>query len=1404
MEWRALEEHFRAASTQDPAPFGEDAIEWDYSRYSRALGLTGQPGLDDLSHTGCVVLALPGRRWEPAARKYEGWAGQHDWSFVRLSARPTVMVPDPVVHGLGVALAGEDGLIFARSGRQGPPALGSRPRPAAMSIPLTPGERWLIATAHVRRRLRNEMAGRGQVLFVEDAHRLTPAALALLAHAIRAHRAWQARMLARDAKAYVVLVTTPEHKADTLAMLERFDIQGPVPVRRDRVRKDTRPHAGPPTPLLSVEEEHLLSALAAAPLALTGSDIAELFGVSAVATAGDLVERGVLEMRVEAGERCFVPRVAYEDELSDPAPRVLQALHDHYRKRLERGHQHLRFATAALAARLGQPLRAAAHMNRIGPADGATLPFDTYQELQPALTSVKKHLQASHLGTWVAMHAHQRFYDRAKSTTTDLTRTNIRTAREFYRLLVQILCMGRTHMDQAIPADFWPGLKSRDLDPSLVDAVCIFSELFARLRMMKPAEILQRYEFAEECWGGVCSSATKDAGHSGLAQLIDLLQYRVELVMRSQIRAGPPRVPASRWRDLRHLASAPGYVGGTVAYARIIDFTRNVDRGSDDRSVPLELVRTTGNPCDEHIQLGCWSTGLFVRGRGLLIRQFVDDLVLVLEPGSTLPLRHNLGRRLQKMAGGRAWLMSASSLVLGKLAKDGDHSERAHDLVSVGRALLASGDFAGARDSLRRAWTRDVRTPVYLTLLLRTEIELARKTLRWGRLDAARALLDRERAKLPRAHAAHLDAFLRGSQLLCSGELAKAEESFRQARDCLGRFVPNVFGRLQQTSAWSTAMTRRIRRAVARALGASSAEGFDLWSSLQHVLAHRPVVASSMRDFADDLDYIFVFLEEWAKGTTHSDLDSPIGVSLFLRQMSEGALRTNSDDFASALSRVAPTFFALLHRSLQHRLGSLLPSAPSIRAVDSALGLVENLWNRKSNILCGRNSYELLFVSGQSHQRQAKRHARVWEEDATTHGSLAQRLTHGRETKEGVHTVLGYGYLGPGASSPPRVSIPVPFNWLKAHVCSVVVPSCRRTQYDERRDRTETRSIARVVRHRSSRRGGSRQDGFLGRSKEAQEVRNMIQVAAGCEYPVLVLGETGVGKEIVAGCIHAMSSRGQSELVVADCAATADSILESELFGHVKGSFTGADSDHAGHFARANGSTLFLDEVDTMSPRMQAALLRVLETGDYRPVGGAAHVKSDFRLISAAMPRLTSLVRSCGFREDLFYRISTLQITIPPLRERIGDASEIATTYAKRLGYKLQHDAIREVESYCWPGNVRQLMHCVQVASLSATHGQICQPSMAAAIDAYRSGEGHKTPTPAGGDATAGAWSRAVSDLAAMPFFGAWEFAKAAQVSRRSAQRHLARLVKQGLITRLGAGRATRYVVRRGGRGRNA
>jgi transcriptional regulator with PAS, ATPase and Fis domain len=217
-----------------------------------------------------------------------------------------------------------------------------------------------------------------------------------------------------------------------------------------------------------------------------------------------------------------------------------------------------------------------------------------------------------------------------------------------------------------------------------------------------------------------------------------------------------------------------------------------------------------------------------------------------------------------------------------------------------------------------------------------------------------------------------------------------------------------------------------------------------------------------------------------------------------------------------------------------------------------------------------------------------------------------------------------------------------------------------------------------------------------------------------------------------------------------------------------------------------------LDEVDSMSGRMQAALLRVLETGEYRPVGAASPRRSTFRLISAALPRLLAMVDGGQFRQDLFYRISTLRIEIPPLRKREGDAADIGTEHARSLGLRLTSGALRAISAYEWPGNVRQLVHCIQAASLHASDGRIGEAAISEAIGCYRS-------DPAGSaserDAMEAAWTRALRTLERMRGFSAWDLAQAAQVSRRSAQRQIARLLREGRIVRLGAGRATQYRV---------
>jgi transcriptional regulator with GAF, ATPase, and Fis domain len=288
----------------------------------------------------------------------------------------------------------------------------------------------------------------------------------------------------------------------------------------------------------------------------------------------------------------------------------------------------------------------------------------------------------------------------------------------------------------------------------------------------------------------------------------------------------------------------------------------------------------------------------------------------------------------------------------------------------------------------------------------------------------------------------------------------------------------------------------------------------------------------------------------------------------------------------------------------------------------------------------------------------------------------------------------------------------------------------------------------------------------------------------------LILGETGVGKDLVARCIHTASERRARPLVTVECASVVDTLLESELFGHEKGAFTGAHAAHEGVFERADGSSLLLDEADSMPKRMQAAVLRVLESGEYRRVGASSLRRSGFRLMTAALPRLLAMVERGEFRQDLFYRISTLRIEIPPLREREGDAEEIAEAHARSLGIRLAAGARRAIAGYEWPGNVRQLHHCIQAASLHAIDGRIGETAMSEVIGTYR---GASTEDGQGRESTQETWTRALRELERMKRFGAWDFAKAADLSRRSAQRHIARLLREGRIVRIGSGRATRY-----------
>jgi transcriptional regulator with PAS, ATPase and Fis domain len=223
-------------------------------------------------------------------------------------------------------------------------------------------------------------------------------------------------------------------------------------------------------------------------------------------------------------------------------------------------------------------------------------------------------------------------------------------------------------------------------------------------------------------------------------------------------------------------------------------------------------------------------------------------------------------------------------------------------------------------------------------------------------------------------------------------------------------------------------------------------------------------------------------------------------------------------------------------------------------------------------------------------------------------------------------------------------------------------------------------------------------------------VRELIPRVAGSSASVLITGESGVGKEVVARAIHAASPRVQAPFLPVNCAAIPETLLESELFGHVRGAFTGASSERRGLFAEAHGGTVFLDEVAEMSPALQAKLLRVLQDGEVRPVGQSRPVNVDVRIIAATNREPEEEVEEGRLREDLYYRLNVFHIDLPPLRERREDilplAEELMARAASEQGTEppaLSPEARRLFLEYPWPGNVRELdnvmRHALALAS---------------------------------------------------------------------------------------------------------
>ncbi|WP_437230346.1 sigma-54-dependent transcriptional regulator [Planctomicrobium sp. SH661] len=228
---------------------------------------------------------------------------------------------------------------------------------------------------------------------------------------------------------------------------------------------------------------------------------------------------------------------------------------------------------------------------------------------------------------------------------------------------------------------------------------------------------------------------------------------------------------------------------------------------------------------------------------------------------------------------------------------------------------------------------------------------------------------------------------------------------------------------------------------------------------------------------------------------------------------------------------------------------------------------------------------------------------------------------------------------------------------------------------------------------------------IIGRDYKMSKMFDLIESVADTRTTVLILGENGTGKTITARAIHQLSSRRDKPFIEVACGALPDSLLESELFGHVKGSFTGATQDKPGKFLQANGGTLFLDEIGTASQSLQVKLLRVLQDREFEPVGGTTTHKVDVRLILATNEDLEARVRSGEFRQDLFYRINVISVTQPPLRERLGDIPLLVEHYLEEFNSQtgkhvrgLDDQALQALQRYSWPGNVRELVNVIERA----------------------------------------------------------------------------------------------------------
>lgn len=290
---------------------------------------------------------------------------------------------------------------------------------------------------------------------------------------------------------------------------------------------------------------------------------------------------------------------------------------------------------------------------------------------------------------------------------------------------------------------------------------------------------------------------------------------------------------------------------------------------------------------------------------------------------------------------------------------------------------------------------------------------------------------------------------------------------------------------------------------------------------------------------------------------------------------------------------------------------------------------------------------------------------------------------------------------------------------------------------------------------------------MIGNSQAMQEVFRLIERAGPSDNPILIEGESGTGKELVARALHRASLRSDKPLIVINCAALPEQLLESELFGHEKGAFTGAASAKPGLFEVADGGTLFIDEIGELAPALQPKLLRVLEDGSMRRIGSLKERRVDVRIIAATNRDMAKEVEGKRFREDLYYRINMMTIRIPPLRER-GDDLTLLVDHFRGPGWEFEPAAIETMLAYRWPGNVRQLINAIERSKMLADDETLLKCHLPPELLAHKPAA--DTPTPPEVDLASLTRARVVQALQ-QSHGNKLRAAKALDISRRSLYR---------------------------------